>query len=151
MIQESSRTIFEEFQKVYKQHPHREVIFSKEYRDYSSIAYEDLYGRALSLAAFLIRNNVREGDRVALILENGPHWPIAFLGIMRLGAVVVPLNPQASCEEMGNLLRHSGAGNILTSLRLYSKVKETVTGLGVNVHVIDSEEMAEEMESRRKI
>ncbi|MGX5358897.1 long-chain-fatty-acid--CoA ligase [Kocuria sp. KH4] len=60
-------------------------------------ALDDLSAR---VASTLAAAGIRPGDRVAMILPNVPHMPIAYYGILRLGGVVVPLNPLLSAREL---------------------------------------------------
>jgi len=52
---------------------------------------------------------VAHGDRVALLLPNGPEFVVACCAAMRLGAIVVPINPLYRGEEIAYLLADSGA------------------------------------------
>ena len=49
-----------------------------------------------AFTALLEREGVRPGDRVGLQGENRPEWGLAYLAILGAGAVVVPLDAQAS-------------------------------------------------------
>ena len=51
------------------------------------VAASDRYASALASLG------VRAGDRVGLVLENGPEYPSVILGIWQLGAIAVPLRP----------------------------------------------------------
>jgi long-chain acyl-CoA synthetase len=57
-----------------------------------AIEYGELERRAAAAAGVLHDRGVREGDRVALRLPNTPAYVAAYLGALRLGAIVVPLN-----------------------------------------------------------
>ncbi len=52
---------------------------------------------------------VAHGERVALLLPNGPEFVVAFCATMRLGAIVVPVNTLYRGEEIAYLLADSGA------------------------------------------
>ncbi|MBM9460171.1 AMP-binding protein [Nocardioides sp. zg-536] len=56
---------------------------------------------------------VRAGDRVALVLPNCPSHLVAYHAALRLGAVVVELNPTYSSEELVKLLADSAATHAL--------------------------------------
>src|SRR5512145_1434399 len=58
------------------------------------VSYADLQGLAGRVAAGLHSRGVERGDRVALLLPDGVEWAAAFFGILRVGAVAVPLNPR---------------------------------------------------------
>ncbi len=65
---------------------------------------------AAGLAAGLLREKgVGVGDRVGLMLPNVPYFPMVYFGILRLGAVVVPMNPLLKGREVGFQLKDSGA------------------------------------------
>ncbi len=61
------------------------------------------------VAAELERLGVQPGDRVALYLEDGPLWHAAFFGVLRLGAVAVPLDPTVPAPLLRQVSDHLGA------------------------------------------
>src|SRR3546814_3286990 len=73
------------------------------------IDYRGLREAALRLAVALRARGVQPGDRVALSLSNGIEAAIAWYGIWRAGAAVVPMNAQARERDFVPWLRHSGA------------------------------------------
>ena len=58
-----------------------------------TLTYRDVLTQAEALAATLARMGVQKGDRVLLNLQNCPQWVIAHFAILRVNAVVVPVNP----------------------------------------------------------
>ncbi len=58
---------------------------------------------------------MKHGDRVLLVSENRPEWPIAYFGILRAGATVVPVDPASSEAEVVNIVRRSEAQVVLLS------------------------------------
>jgi long-chain acyl-CoA synthetase len=61
-------------------------------------------------AAGLLRSKgVEPGDRVGMQLPNVPYFPIVYYGALRLGAVVVPLNPLLKAREVEYHLSDSGS------------------------------------------
>ena len=66
---------------------------------------------------------VRAGDKVALILPTCPQWVIAQLAVWKLGAVVAALNPIYTENELGMLLRATGARYAIALTRVYGRVK----------------------------
>src|SRR5262249_44349433 len=66
---------------------------------------------------------VRPGDRVALLTPNRMEVPVLVLALLRLGAVVVPLNPAASPEDWRYILTHSGARGLCGTAELLEKVE----------------------------
>lgn len=86
------------------------------------------YGRALAFAeldelsdrfaALLSARGVQRGDRVAVFMPNCPQFLVAFYGILKLGAVHVPVNPLFKTEEVLYELRDSGAQVMLALYQL---------------------------------
>ncbi|HSP72096.1 MAG TPA: AMP-binding protein, partial [Gaiellaceae bacterium] len=81
--------------------------------DGDSISYGELERRAGSAAALLRERGVGPGDRVALLIGNGAAFPAAWLGALRLGAIVVPLNPLLAPPEVEARVAASGARLLL--------------------------------------
>ncbi|MBC7227187.1 MAG: long-chain fatty acid--CoA ligase [Thermoflexales bacterium] len=73
-------------------------------------------------AAGLRGLGVRKGDRVALLLPNLPQFIIAYYGILKVGAVVVPLNPLYTERELTFHLTDSGAETLVTIPMFMEKV-----------------------------
>ena len=74
-----------------------------------SLTFGELEHVAALATSRLRALGVEPGDRVALRLPNGPAFIAAWLGGLRLGAVVVPLNPLLADQEIAERLRISGA------------------------------------------
>lgn len=77
--------------------------------DQLTLTYADLDQRSARAAALLRAKGVRPGDRVGLMLPNVPQFPVMYYGILRAGAVVVPMNPLLKSREVDYYLTDSGA------------------------------------------
>lgn len=65
---------------------------------------------AVGLMAGVLRDRgIGVGDRVALQLPNVPYFPVIYWAAMRLGAIVVPMNPLLKADEIAYHLDDSGA------------------------------------------
>lgn len=73
------------------------------------ITSNELYGRVRALAEVFAGWGVGKGDRVAIISENRWEWPVTDFATLALGAVDVPLYPTLTPEQIGYMLRDSGA------------------------------------------
>jgi long-chain acyl-CoA synthetase len=60
-------------------------------------------------AGWLKELGVAAGDRVGVMLPNVPHFPVTYYGTLRLGGVVVPMNPLLKGREVEHYLKDSGA------------------------------------------
>ncbi|MCL6612135.1 MAG: AMP-binding protein [Peptococcaceae bacterium] len=85
------------------------------------ISYRELLDSVERLAAALHRMGVKKGDRVALYLQNTPHFIIGYFGIMRANGVVVPVNPMLTAGELKVLLEDSGTSVLITTADLCPK------------------------------
>jgi long-chain acyl-CoA synthetase len=74
-----------------------------------ALNYGLLEQAAKRIAGMLAARGVEPGDRVALMLPNVPHFVVAYYGILRAGAVVVPLNVLNKQREVEYYLGDSGA------------------------------------------
>jgi crotonobetaine/carnitine-CoA ligase len=71
--------------------------------------YVEVRDAAAALASGLSRRGVQKGTVVAVMLPNVPEYPLSWLAAARLGAVVVPLNPQYTAREVQYVLEDAGA------------------------------------------
>ena len=69
--------------------------------DDAELSYSQLDGASAHVAGMLRAKGVGPGDRVGIMLPNVPHFPIVYYGILRLGAVVVPMNVLLKERETG--------------------------------------------------
>jgi len=74
-------------------------------------------------AAILHHLGIGKGDRVAIVLPNLPQYPIVHYAIMRLGAVIVPVNPLYVERELKYQLNDSGAKAAIVLNLVYPRLK----------------------------
>jgi long-chain acyl-CoA synthetase len=86
------------------------------------ISYAELDRQSDRCAALLHRHGVRQGDRVAVMLPNCPQFHFAFFGIVRLGAVHVPVNPLFKEHELAYELNDSDARVVIVLDQLAAMV-----------------------------
>jgi len=72
-------------------------------------SYAELDRQVGRAAAGLERLGLARGDRFALCLPNCPYYVVLYFAVLRLGAIVVNLNPLYSADELDHLMRDSGA------------------------------------------
>ena len=95
--------------------------------------YAELDREVARAAAGLERLGIRRGDRFALCLPNCTYYVVLYFAVLRLGAVVVNLNPLYSADELDHLLRDSDARMVaVPDLKaVYDKIAEVAEGAGV--------------------
>jgi long-chain acyl-CoA synthetase len=78
------------------------------------LSYAQLDELSDKLAANLTNAGLAPGDRVGLQLPNIPQFVIAYFGILKAGAVVVPMNVLLKAPEIAFQLENSGARTLIT-------------------------------------
>jgi long-chain acyl-CoA synthetase len=73
------------------------------------IRYAELNTQIERAANGLAARGVAKGDRVALLVPNIPEFIVAYYAILRLGAIVVPINVLFKAEEIAYVLQDSEA------------------------------------------
>ncbi len=99
-----------------------------------AITYRELLAAADDLGAGLQRWGLRKGDRVAFFLNSRVEFVIAYLAVIRLGAVVVPINLRYRRTEIGHILTDCTPRLLITEGAQRSILEEA----GVRVGAEDS-------------
>ncbi|MEU4655590.1 AMP-binding protein [Streptomyces sp. NPDC023723] len=88
----------------------------------------DAYGA--DLARKLAGHGVRPGDRVAILLGNSADWPLSWLGVVKAGAVAVPVDARCGAFDLRHVLHDSRAALVLTAPGLAALAHRAAGGLG---------------------
>jgi len=91
--------------------------------DGREITNVDQQRAAARLAHALRRLGVEPGDRVVVMLPNCPEVLQAYAGILKAGAVAVPVVFLLGPREVGHILGHSGAKVVITSPELADRAE----------------------------
>lgn len=86
------------------------------------ITYSAAYRQIQALISFLEKNGIVTGDKVAILSTNMPNWGLVYFAVTFMGAVAVPILPDFSNTEVGNVLEHSGAKAIFISSALVTRI-----------------------------
>jgi malonyl-CoA/methylmalonyl-CoA synthetase len=77
--------------------------------DDAHYSFNRLGQRAAEIAGALVQRGVHPGDRVAVGLSNAPELVAVVLGVLHAGAVLVPLNPAYTADEVTYIVADAGA------------------------------------------
>ena len=88
------------------------------------MSYGDLDRQSDRFAALLMSKGVRKGDRVAVFMPNCPQFHIVFFGILKLGAVHVPVSPLSRAFELSYELNDTDAEVIVAQDQLIDVVNQ---------------------------
>lgn len=74
-----------------------------------SVSYGEFEHSVATFAGALRNLGIQEGDHIALLVGNTPHFLISLYASWRLGAVVVPINPTYTPKELSYIIQNSDA------------------------------------------
>ena len=114
------------------------------------LTYKDLSDRANRVAAFLQKERgVKAGDKFAVMLPNTLQYPIFALALMRIGAVLVNVNPLYTPRELTHQLNDSGAVGII----VLANMAETVEACGsdISLKTVIVTELADAMPQPKRL
>jgi len=86
--------------------------------------YRQLSDLASAWAAWLAAEDIAAGDRCAILAHNDAHWCAAYLGILKRGAIAVPLDTNYSASQVATIVRDSGARMLFVSDKLKANTVE---------------------------
>jgi long-chain acyl-CoA synthetase len=90
------------------------------------LTYREIDESANRLADALRRLGVNRGDRVATFLENSVEAVISIFGILRAGAVLVPIGPTVKSDKLAYILRDCEASALITDQHAIPAVADAV-------------------------
>jgi crotonobetaine/carnitine-CoA ligase len=121
--------------------PH-ETVFVFEGRDVE-LSRRELVDRIARMARGLADLGVRNGDRVAALLDNGPAIVEAWFAAEAIGAVWVPVNTGLRGAFLAHVLNDSGAAVLLSETDLLAQVEAVAGDLSELRHVVEAVEGAD--------
>ena len=77
--------------------------------------YRQLHDMASSWASWLAQQGITAGDRCAILAANDAHWCAAYLGILKRGAIAVPLDTNYSAAQVATIVSDSSAKVVFAS------------------------------------
>jgi len=97
----------------------------------NNISYLKLDRLVNKAANALTGLGVQKGDCVALYLANTPQFIIMLYGILKIGAIAVPINPLFTSAEVAYELKDSGAKTVIVMSRFYPVIQQIKEETGV--------------------
>ncbi|HOT51443.1 MAG TPA: AMP-binding protein, partial [Candidatus Hydrogenedentes bacterium] len=81
--------------------------------DDQEYGYKTIRDRGAWIAANLARRGVGKGDKIILLMGNCMEFIYLFLGVGRIGAVIVPVNPMLKPEEIAYIATNADATTLI--------------------------------------
>jgi len=95
--------------------------------DNQSITYREIDILTNKIAAVLLNNHVKKGDRVGIYINKSIASILSVFGILKAGAVYVPLDPKAPVERLAYIVKDCGIKCLLTSTAKMNTVIQMIT------------------------
>jgi long-chain acyl-CoA synthetase len=136
--------LFDLFESAALRFPGRLAVEEQKCERLVRYTYETFLEMTGQAASGLCRQGLRQGSRCILLADNDARWCAAYLGIMRLGGVVVPLDTNYGPSQIRKLISDSGASFALVSGRYRSALQEALEGLAAAPQIVQFEGSGEE-------
>ncbi|MCO4293812.1 long-chain fatty acid--CoA ligase [Solitalea sp. MAHUQ-68] len=81
--------------------------------EYKSISFGETLANADALSAWFLEIGIQKGDRLGLLIENGPKYVYYDQGLQQLGAINVSIYPTLSESEIEHIINDSGMKTLL--------------------------------------
>ena len=94
----------------------------------TEMSYDRLDRLVNAFAGWLQGQGIKKGDRVAIMLPNTFQYPVCLFAILRIGAVVVNVNPLYTARELNHQLKDSGAETIIVMENFACTLQEAMAG-----------------------
>jgi long-chain acyl-CoA synthetase len=105
--------------------------------DADALTYAELEDASARMASALRRRGVRPGDRVGVVLPNVPPFAIVYYGVLRAGAVVVPMNPLLRQREVAFHLGDSEASLVIAMGGVEAPAQAAAAEIGAACLVVE--------------
>jgi long-chain acyl-CoA synthetase len=100
------------------------------------LSYRELRSQAVKLATALVDMGIKKGDRVGLMLPNCPQIIISYYAVLRIGAIVVNVNPLYTERELEHQANDSGMETIFCLDMHVDKVRAIKPKTSINNIVV---------------
>jgi acyl-CoA synthetase (AMP-forming)/AMP-acid ligase II len=88
------------------------------------LTWREFDTRANRFANLLLTRGVRPGDKVAILLMNGLEWLPIYFGILKTGALAVPMNYRYTAEEIQYCLELAEVGTLVFGPEFIGRVEQ---------------------------
>ncbi len=102
--------------------PEKEAFFANNHW----YTYGYIEANANQLAHYLKDLGVQKGDRVAFYLENSVEYVITYFAILKIGAITVALNTEATALNVDYILQDCGVRNLVVGQKFYRRLASLV-------------------------
>ncbi len=90
-----------------------------------AINYQNVANKIYWLHNILQNFGISRGDKVAILGKNSKNWAIAYLSVITYGAVVVPILPNFTSEDMNHIIKHSESKLLFVGNSIMDNIEES--------------------------
>ncbi|PAT43066.1 long-chain-fatty-acid--CoA ligase [Vandammella animalimorsus] len=101
-------------------------------------SFGEIDAQSAAFAAYLQGLGLKKGDRVAVMMPNVVQYPVAVIGVLRAGLVLVNVNPLYTARELEHQLNDSGATAIVIIENFAQTLQQCLTKTPVKHIVLTS-------------
>ena len=85
----------------------------------SSFTYEEVATQMVKLHIIFEKAGIKPGDKIALVGKNSAAWGITFLAVISYGAVIVPILPDFTPDDIHHIVNHSDSVMLFTGEQIF--------------------------------
>jgi long-chain acyl-CoA synthetase len=132
-------TFYDRFRECAERWPSNVALEIQHHDGVESCTYAEVRHMAESLGRWLLEQGLGAGARCAILAANHPRWVVAYLGSIAAGCAAVPLDTALHADQIGKLLRDSGAALVFCDHKSLVLAAQASEGLAVRLILTDSE------------
>lgn len=102
----------------------------------AEITYREMDELTDRLAAGLAELGIKKGDRIGLFMPNTPQFVTAYFAILKLGGVVVAINPLYTANEIEHQVKDAGIEVMLVMSNFYNTIKAVQANTQIRTVVV---------------
>jgi long-chain acyl-CoA synthetase len=103
-----------------------------------ALTFSEVGNYSTQFAAYLQSRGLQPGDRIALMMPNLLQYPIALIGALKAGLIIVNVNPLYTPREMKHQFMDSGAKAILIAENFAANLEQVIADTGIKTVILTS-------------
>ncbi len=119
---------YEILEKNTRESPKKVTIYS----EYGKLTNQELQAQVDKTARFLEISNIKFGDKVGIVMSNGPQFIVSLFAICKIGAIAVPINNFLKSEELEYIINNSDAKLLFASGSFKGELKTVLQNTKVS-------------------
>jgi len=103
-----------------------------------SYTYKEVAIHISRLHIIFEKSGIKKGDKISLLGKNSANWGICFIAVISYGAVIVPILPDFTTEDIHHIINHSDSVMLLVGDNLVDVIEnEKIPAIGTTIKLND--------------